>query len=308
MYCPPVNPYQVASSALQNACYYVAMHKVRHIVTREVTEIPAAHSVVLRNTPMVLSAPHGGPYVLEKYADNFTFGDGIRVDNDMYTAEVYPLHLGSSIAAHLCPHQVNMNRAWDAEPRLDPIHMLSYLPEDPIYKNAPTPAMREELGAYYHAYHDALKELVLRMRDTYGYALLMECHSLNSRALANTPDAGSTDRADFVIGTLDDTSADPRVLDLFHESLEQEATPRGLRVVRNDPYKGGHTTKLWAKPQEGIHVIQLEMKKKLYMCEGIDPDDGTNAFTKRTTFGDIQHVLARAYAQTRDGVHTLLAK
>lgn len=280
------------------------MLDVRHIRTKEDTAIPTSCTAIERDLPLVVSTPHGGPYVLKKYAEHFTFGDGIRVDNDMYTSELYPLDLGSSLAAHLCPHQVNLNRAWVPVEGRDPLNTGSYLSEDPLYQGEWSAEERADLETHHRAYHAELARLIARMHVEYGYALLIDCHALNSRALANTPDAGSTDRADFIIGSLDDTSADARVIDLFHAALEKEAAPRGLRVVRNNPYKGGHITKTWAQPQEGIHALQLEIKKKMYMYEGIERDK--HAFEKRESFADIQQVLRRAFEATRDGARTIL--
>jgi N-formylglutamate amidohydrolase len=145
------------------------MQQVRHIRTSDVMEIPETYSVVERDSPFILSAPHGGPYVLEKYANHYTFGDGIRVDNDMYTAEVYPLGLGTSIAQHLCPHQVNCNREWIKGGRLDPVRTNSYLPEDPLYTGEYTNEEREDLKTYYDAYHNELARLIEQARERFGF-------------------------------------------------------------------------------------------------------------------------------------------
>ncbi|MCA9357401.1 N-formylglutamate amidohydrolase [Candidatus Nomurabacteria bacterium] len=281
------------------------MLAVKNILTGEVGEIESAYVVVERNLPLVISTPHSGRCVLEKYADHFTFGDGFRVDNDMYTGELYPLELGSSISGNLSQHQVNMNRSWELIEGRDPLMTISFLSEDDIYTKPWSDVEREELRLMHKAYHSDLARLMKQMKETYGYALLIDCHSLNSRALSNTPDAGSIDRADFVIGSLDGASADSRVVDVFHEALEKQATPRGLKVVRNNPYKGGWITKTWARPEEGFHVLQLEIKKKMYMYEGID-DDGEKAFQKRDSFADIQKVLEKAFRETRDFASTIL--
>ena len=36
-------------------------------------------------------------------------------------------------------------------------------------------------------------------------------------------------------------------------------------VTHNTPFKGGHITRYFGKPENGIHALQLEMVKKLYM-------------------------------------------
>ena len=41
----------------------------------------------------------------------------------------------------------------------------------------------------------------------------------------------------------------------------------GLTVAFNDPYKGGFITTHHGRPQDGIHAIQIEMRRDLYMDE-----------------------------------------
>ena len=41
----------------------------------------------------------------------------------------------------------------------------------------------------------------------------------------------------------------------------------GLSVAVNDPYKGGYITTHHGRPADGIHAIQLELRRDLYMDE-----------------------------------------
>jgi N-formylglutamate amidohydrolase len=75
--------------------------------------------------------------------------------------------------------------------------------------------------------------------------------------------------------------------------------------VRNNPYKGGYITKTWARPSEGIHVLQLEIKKKMYMHEGIDSED--RAFELASGFAETRALLRRAFTMFREESHALLS-
>ncbi|EFK95835.1 hypothetical protein LDC_2121, partial [sediment metagenome] len=132
-------------------------------------------------------------HVLSEYEHHFTFGRGILVDNDMHTPVIYPYDLGSSLIAHLSPHQVNYNRSWDIVEGCDPLHTDSYLPEDPLYVGTWDSESREKLGRLHADYHTTLERMVYETREQHGYAFLIDCHALNSVALANTPDVGNTD-------------------------------------------------------------------------------------------------------------------
>ena len=75
-------------------------------------------------------------------------------------------------------------------------------------------------------------------------------------------DAG-TERADVVPGSRGRTTAAPPVIDLV-ERLAREA---GFRVVHDEPYRGGFSTGYYGRPSEGIHAIQIELARRLYMNE-----------------------------------------
>ena len=42
----------------------------------------------------------------------------------------------------------------------------------------------------------------------------------------------------------------------------------GYTVRRNDPYAGGYITRHYGRPREGIHALQIEIARELYMDEG----------------------------------------
>ena len=41
----------------------------------------------------------------------------------------------------------------------------------------------------------------------------------------------------------------------------------GLRVARNRPYAGGFCTRSYGRPQHGVHALQVEISRHLYMNE-----------------------------------------
>ncbi len=44
-------------------------------------------------------------------------------------------------------------------------------------------------------------------------------------------------------------------------------TSAGLRVARNRPYAGGFCTRTYGRPQHGVHALQVEISRHLYMNE-----------------------------------------
>jgi N-formylglutamate deformylase len=111
----------------------------------------------------------------------------------------------------------------------------------------------------YKPYHRALRRLFTRMHRDFGAAVLVDCHSMPSTA-------GPKDerpRADVVLGDRYGTSCVPVVAETI------EATLRGLGygVSRNKPYAGGFITEHYGNPAAGLHAIQLELNRALYMDE-----------------------------------------
>jgi N-formylglutamate amidohydrolase len=71
-------------------------------------------------------------------------------------------------------------------------------------------------------------------------------------------------RADVVPGTRGRRSADARLID----AVEEHAVARGWTVRHDDPYAGGFTTQHYGRPGEGVHAVQVELARRLYLDEG----------------------------------------
>jgi N-formylglutamate amidohydrolase len=83
-----------------------------------------------------------------------------------------------------------------------------------------------------------------------------------SRGRAGHKDVGKT-RADVVPGDRDGTSCAPAL----SAAVAAHFTDCGLAVRPNDPYKGAYITAHHGRPAEGIHAIQIELRRDLYMDE-----------------------------------------
>src|SRR5690349_148949 len=111
----------------------------------------------------------------------------------------------------------------------------------------------------YKPYHRALRRLVTRVHRDFGTAVLVDCHSMPSAA-------GPKDerpRADVVIGDRYGTSCAPAV----SETIEATLHALGYSVSRNKPYAGGFITEHYGNPTVGLHAIQIEINRGLYMDE-----------------------------------------
>src|SRR6187455_2784527 len=119
-------------------------------------------------------------------------------------------------------------------------------------------ALRRIEGLY-KPYHRALRRLLTRVHRDFGAAVLIDCHSMPSTA--GTKD--DRPRADIVLGDRYGTSCVP----IVSEVIEATFRELGYVVSRNKPYAGGFITEHYGNPAAGLHSIQIEINRALYMDE-----------------------------------------
>lgn len=108
----------------------------------------------------------------------------------------------------------------------------------------------------YKPYHRALRQIMVQMQRSFGIAVLIDCHSMPSGCQRDS-------RMDIVIGDRYGTSCASIIPDV----MEAELRSRGYCVVRNKPYAGGFITEHYGNPASGMHAVQIEINRALYMHE-----------------------------------------
>jgi N-formylglutamate deformylase len=109
------------------------------------------------------------------------------------------------------------------------------------------------LEHFYRPYHAALAGLVANARAEFGVAVVIDCHSMPPPAKAH----------DIVLGDCYGEAASPELTGEIQKIL----CGLGFSVARNTPYAGGYTTNLYGRPREGVHAIQIEVSRALYLDE-----------------------------------------
>lgn len=120
----------------------------------------------------------------------------------------------------------------------------------------------ERIRRLYMPFHDTLQSLLERTLHQFGYAILIDCHSMPSVG-GPTDDDNGADRPDIVLGDRYGTSCAGAI------TAEAERILRrlGYSVVRNNPYAGGFNTEHYGRPRSGLHALQIEVNRALYMDE-----------------------------------------
>jgi N-formylglutamate deformylase len=229
-------------------------------------------------TPIVVSVPHAG-LSTAGYEETLTPELEVRTDADLFVDRLYAVGEPSGpevyVAAQLSRFVCDLNR--------DPDDVCpGAVPEHPTARNvdgrgfiwavtttgAPALARPLSIGewqertAIHAAYHDTIRRALTRARALFGYAILVDGHSMPSRGRAGHLDPGHA-RAAVVPGDRNGTSCAPALTELVTRHFEAQ----GLEVRANDPYRGGYITAHHGRPADGIHAIQIELRRDLYLDE-----------------------------------------
>jgi N-formylglutamate amidohydrolase len=144
---------------------------------------------------------------------------------------------------------------------------------DPVLcARLPHAELERRLDAVHRPYHRALQALLQRKVERFGFAVLLCAHSMPSQPRPAPLPAGGQRaptpqvpvfRADLVPGTRGRTTASGLVIDRV------EACARAFRWTfrHDDPYRGGFSTGHYGQPARGVHAVQIEIARRLYMDE-----------------------------------------
>ncbi len=237
--------------------------------------------------PVVLASPHSG----RDYPDDFLAATRLdphtlRKSEDSYVDEIFGHgpRSGAPLLKAMFPRALlDTNReAFE----LDPEMFQDLLP---AYVNTRSPRVAAGLGTiakvvahgqeiyrgklrfaealarvdrFYYPYHTALRMLVDDTLERFGYCLLVDCHSMPSNGGTGERHRNGR-RVDFVLGDCYGRACNPTVTD----TIEQWLSDQGYIVNRNTPYAGGFTTRHYGRPRAGVHSIQIEINRSIYMDE-----------------------------------------
>lgn len=119
------------------------------------------------------------------------------------------------------------------------------------------------LDSLHRPFHDALAEALESGRKRHGHAILIDLHSMPSIP-AGQPGHG----ARIVIGDRFGDTADSWLVDTVVAAAERLGVP----VSRNQPYAGGHIVRTHGRPDRGVHAVQIEIDRSLYLRRDRTPD------------------------------------
>ena len=244
-------------------------------------------------TPLVFASPHSGRYYPEDMMSAAVLDAvSIRRSEDAFVDDLIaaaPDHGAALIVANFARAYIDLNR----EPfELD---ASMFADELPAHARGRTARVAAGLGSIarvvsegqeiYHRklmfaeaetriagahrpYHKALVGLIAEARAAHGFAILVDWHSMPSAAARS----GTRDKAsDIVLGDRFGAAC----AGVLPSRVERELEALGYRVARNVPYAGGYTTEHYGRPHRGVHAVQIEINRALYLDEAtVTPTSG----------------------------------
>ncbi|MDJ0932456.1 N-formylglutamate amidohydrolase [Breoghania sp.] len=125
----------------------------------------------------------------------------------------------------------------------------------------------ERIETIYKPYHRTLRRLLAETHIEFGHAVLIDCHSMPSSVRGHD----SLSRPDFILGDRYGTSCSADISEAAADIL----TGLGYSIVHNRPYAGGFITEHYGRPAKGLHALQVEINRALYMDERLHcPHEG----------------------------------
>lgn len=120
----------------------------------------------------------------------------------------------------------------------------------------------DRLRLGYRPFHGMLRTLLDEQAGRFGIAILFDCHSMPHDALASAPLVRGR-RPDVILGDRFGASCGRWLSDAALSIFVEQ----GFVVARNAPFAGGYITQNYGRPSRGIHTLQIEIDRALYMDE-----------------------------------------
>jgi N-formylglutamate deformylase len=233
-------------------------------------ESAAIADLSLGRAPLIVSLPHVGTLLPADIAAQMMPLATTLVDTDWHVDQLYDFakQAGTSwLQAHVSRYAIDVNRPPDDQ-SLYPGQATSGLcptatfAGEALYAGAaPT---EEEIDRrrvrYWVPYHAMLRELIEATRDRFGYALLLDAHSIRSELPRLFPGR----LPDINVGTNDGKSCAPALSDHLVQVLGGQDR---FTHVLNGRFKGGYITRTYGNPANCVHAVQIELAQRAYMNE-----------------------------------------
>jgi N-formylglutamate deformylase len=221
--------------------------------------------------PLLVSLPHAGTAIPAPLRAAMQPRARELEDTDWFLDRLYAFVTGMGASLIVPQHSryvVDLNRPSDNRPmyagtnntELCPTHFFS---GEALYQDGQAPSdaeVAQRVATYWQPYHDALRDELARLKAEHGHAILFDGHSIKSEL----PWLFDGKLPDLNLGTASGTACAPSLRDALAAVLQAQTT---YTVAVDGRFKGGHITRHYGQPTQGVHAVQLEKCWSTYMRE-----------------------------------------
>ncbi|GAA0213442.1 hypothetical protein GCM10009123_20870 [Kangiella japonica] len=232
------------------------------------SDIPV-FDVETQDSPIIVSMPHHGQLIPFEVLKQMTPVALNSADTDWYLVQLYDFldSMGiSRINANYSRYLIDLNRDSSGEVLYKGADNTELCPtstfdRDALYEAGAEPSDEEvarRVELYWKPYHQQLEQLIDQANEKFGYCLLFEAHTIQS----HVPRFFDGQLPDFNFGTNEGIT----INQVLARTLEEFDTGEYSKII-NGRFKGGYITRQYAKPDDNIYTIQLELSQATYLDE-----------------------------------------
>ena len=221
--------------------------------------------------PLLVSFPHAGTRIPPELERRMTPAALQLADVDWHLPQLYDFARGmgaSLLVARHARHVIDLNRPPEDESLYPGQDVTGLIPLDtfrkePLYLPGQVPdaaEVRERVARYWQPYHAALATELARLGALHGQIVLWEAHSICSVL----PRFFAGRLPDLNLGTAEGHACAPAMQSAVEAQMGAQSE---FTHVSNGRFKGGHITRHYGQPGQGVHALQLEMCQCTYMDE-----------------------------------------
>lgn len=221
--------------------------------------------------PLLISVPHDGTEIPAAIAARMTPAARRVADTDWHAGRLYAFatELGASlIQPRFSRYVVDLNRPPDGQALYPGQQETGLCPTvtfagEAIYPDGQQPGegeIAQRVDRYWRPYHAALQQELARLKARHGRVVLWEGHTIRSVV----PMFFNGQLPDLNLGTADGSSCGPV---LRRRLLAVLGDQQRYSWVVDGRFKGGHITRHYGRPSEGVEAVQLEIAQCAYMDE-----------------------------------------
>ncbi|MBL1430465.1 MAG: N-formylglutamate deformylase [Robiginitomaculum sp.] len=215
---------------------------------------------------VLLNFPHSGIYIPDEVIGQLNQLGKKMSDTDWHVPELYQFAKGQVtwLQATHSRYVVDLNRdpdgaaLYQGQAGTDLCPITDFAGNE-VYLPGNVPNIEQRKKQYFTSYHQQLSAQIERIKSLHGICVMVDCHSIASQV----PRLFDGKLPDLNLGTFSGLSCSPALAKTASEALANS----NFSFVSDGRFKGGWITRNYGRPEQDVHVLQLEISQSCYMDE-----------------------------------------